>query len=216
MISFAYFTNRLKKRISFFYPVLVFVIVVSSCNQKDVPIPKPKANKRIDIPSYGYKEYQLPKAVIEHSDLADIHITNRKGTGNEFWFDIVYPSYDAVLHCTYLLITKQSLPKVIEDNHLLVYSHVSMADGIRQQIYRNTVNNVAGVLYEIDGDVATPLQFYATDSISNFIRGSLYYENKNNPDQKIDIDLVEPITVVVQKDIQHLLETLRWETSKKK
>lgn len=176
---------------------------------------KPSAHIPIDIPDYNYKEYLFSEFKLQYSDLATIHVSETSRKDSVIWFDISYPSYNAVLHCTYLPLKKNNLDKTLEDNHRLVYSHVSMASGINQVQYTNKENKVSGIVYEILGDVATPLQFYVMDSTSNFIRGSLYYESvTNSPIGKIDIDSVAPITNMIKKDISYLIETLHWTSTR--
>lgn len=192
------------KFLSAFFLFLLFVF--TGCNNR-AAIPKPVEYGRIDIPTYNYSEYQFDRFSLFHSDLAKIHISSSGRSDSELWFDISYPSYNAVIHCTYLPLKKDGLAKALEDNHHLVYSHVSMADGIDQQQYVSEDSNVAGILYQIHGDVATPIQFYVTDSMANFLRGSLYYESRN---KRINIDSVAPITEMVRKDVEHLMETLSW------
>lgn len=188
---------------------IFLLLVFTGCNNKS-PEPKPVGYGRIDIPVYNYNEYRFTQFSFFHSDLAQIHISNSVQRGSELWFDITYPSYNAVFHCTYLPLRKGDLAKVLEDNHHLVYSHVAMAERIDQQQYISKNNNVSGILYQIRGYVATPIQFYATDSIKNFLRGSLYYESGN---KRINTDSIAPVTEMLRKDIEHLMETLSWQAS---
>lgn len=182
-------------------------LLLHACN-KQPSIPKPLGFNRIDVPIYNYKEYPFEKFKLQYSDLSTVRISTIKRNDAEIWFDISYPSYNAVLHCTYLPLRKDNLAEVLEDNHHLVYSHVSMADGIDQQEYSNNENKVSGILYQIRGNVATPIQFYVTDSVANFLRGSLYYESYGN--SRINLDSIAPITDMVHRDIEHLMETLSW------
>lgn len=196
-------------KIIIYLGILICLFFQTGCD-KHPSVPRPMGYNRIDIPSYKYSEYKFKQFSITYSDLAKVQMQDSKRSDSEIWFDILYPSYKAVLHCTYLPLQKQNLSKILEDNHRLVYSHVSMADGIRQTQYLNTEKNISGTLYHIEGDVATPIQFYVTDSVSHFLRGSLYYESV----VKINIDSVAPVTEMISKDIQHLIETLLWTTIK--
>lgn len=183
-------------------------IFFTGCDNQ--PVPRPKGYNRIDIPVYKYLQGDISDFTFEYSALAKIIVKEKKPGNKEVWFDIRYPNYNAVLHCTYLAIDRKSLSKVLDDNHRLVYSHVSMADAIDQKVYEDTENKVSGILYTIEGDVATPVQFFVTDSVANFVRGSLYYESATSVDSKIETDSVTPITEMVKKDASHLMMTLRW------
>lgn len=122
----------------------------------------------------------------------------------EVWFNIIYPQYQTTIHCTYLPITKGLLRKTLEDNHKFVYGHALKAGSINQSLYSNPEKEVYATVYDIEGSVATPVQFFVTDSISHFFRGSLYY------DCIVKTDSVMPVTEFVRADILHLIETLQW------
>lgn len=179
--------------------IVSIVCLLVSCSESS---PKPKVFNRIDIPQYVYRDAVLPYLEFSYSELAQIDTLNL-ATGT---FNIVYPKYNAILYCTYLPINKEMLASVLEDNHRFVYSHASMANSIDQKLYTNPDNKVSGIMYEINGNVATPLQFFVTDSVANFLRGSLYY----NDVDKIDVDSVTPITQMIEGDIQRLMESLQW------
>ena len=68
-----------------------------------------------------------------------------------------------------------NLAPIIEESHKLAYDHSIKSDGIIETVYENKENNVYGVLYDIHGNSASNLQFFATDSSKHFLRGSLYF-----------------------------------------
>jgi hypothetical protein len=59
------------------------------------------------------------------------------------------------------------------------------------------------VLFVLEGPVATPLQFFVTDSVT-FTRGSLYFNHRPNPDS------VAPVLARLESDLQLLMETIEW------
>lgn len=186
------------------YIAVVFVILLllfAAC--KDYT-PKPVGYNRIDIKEGGLRKYVFPEFSFEYPESVRIDTLKSPDKG-EFWFDMVYADYDAVIHCTYLPVTRQSLPKLIEDSYHLAYSHAIKADGIGQEVFRNHEMDVYGILYEINGNVATPFQFFVTDSVRHFLRGSLYYSHKVNPDS------VAPVTGYVKKNIEKMMHSFRWE-----
>jgi len=69
----------------------------------------------------------------------------------------------------------------------------------------NPARNVYGVLYDIKGDAASNIQFIATDSTNHYLRGALYFRAAPNEDS------LAPLVKFARKDIEHLIETLRWE-----
>ena len=95
----------------------------------------------------------------------------------------------------------------MEDGHKMVFAHEAKATGIAAQQFDFPENNVSGLLYELSGPVATPLQFVATDSTNHFLRGSLYFLHVPNPDS------IAPALEHVTKDVVRLIETLKWKAS---
>lgn len=183
------------------YILLLCTLIFFSCKNKDYT-PKPVAYNRIDKPSYNYRDYNSSNYSFQYSDIAEIKKVEFKNSDN--WFNIVYPNYDAIIYCSYLPITKQTLSAAIEDSYHLAYSHSIMADDINQQIYSDSDRHIGGMLYLLDGNVATPIQFFITDSISNFLRGSLYYS------KDINLDSIAPVTQFVKDDILQIFKTIKF------
>ena len=65
-------------------------------------------------------------------------------------------------------------------------------------------NAASGMAFEIDGPVATPYQFYLTDSTNHFFRAALYFNAKVNPDS------TKPVFDFLKKDIEHMQSTFVW------
>lgn len=181
--------------------LLMLLMFVSACNEYT---PKPKGYNRIDNAAGETIEYNFPKFSFRYSD--QVHIdTLQSKVKNEIWFNIVYPKYNAIIYCTYLPVSKLTLPKVLEDSYKLAFSHSLKADEIIQQTYTNVDRGVSGTVYSIEGSVATPIQFFLTDSVSHFFRGSFYYA------EKVNSDSVAPITEFVMEDIQEMINTFSWQ-----
>jgi gliding motility-associated lipoprotein GldD len=63
---------------------------------------------------------------------------------------------------------------------------------------------VFGTLFSVDGDVASPMVFYLTDSTTRFLYGSLYFDARPNADS------LAPVTKRIREDLRHFAETLAW------
>ena len=55
-------------------------------------------------------------------------------------------------------------------------------------------------LYDYEGITATSSQFYLTDSVKHFFRGSFYFDTEIN-------DSIVPIKNFVKEDIKYLIES---------
>ncbi len=84
-------------------------------------------------------------------------------------------------------------------------NHITRADAINEELIYNTDKRVFGILYDLKGNTATAVQFFVTDSINHFLRGSLYFSSEPNPDS------LAPVIDFFRQDIAHMIETLKWE-----
>jgi len=183
-----------------FFAIILFI----SCG-KD-PVPKPKAFLRLEYPKAAYKEInqQLPFS-FEKNNLANKIDTNKISTDKKtFGIDITYPSLKGTIYITYKKIQKTNLEPYLLDAQNITQKHAQKADEIIEQPYINLKNRVFGMLYEVGGNAASQLQFYVTDSINHFVTGSLYFYAKPN------YDSIFPAANYLKKDIEHIMETLKW------
>ena len=98
---------------------------------------------------------------------------------------------------------KGNLSDHIEQSRSLAYKHNNQADAISEQVFISSIDNVYGMLYDYSGVTATSSQFYLTDSINHFFRGSFYFNTEIN-------DSIAPINIFIKEDIRFLIESLRW------
>ena len=92
----------------------------------------------------------------------------------------------------------------MEESRTLAYKHTIKADAIQEQVFMNPANRVYGLIYKIEGNAASPMQFFLTDSTSHFLRGALYIREVPN------IDSLKPVIDFLEIDIIRLIETTSW------
>lgn len=122
---------------------------------------------------------------------------------NNNWASIEYPQLKATIHITYRPINN-NLPEILKEVEKLTFEHTIKADAINAVPYENSAKRVFGKLYNIEGSVATNIQFRATDSVNHVLSGALYFYTRPN------YDSIVPAIKYVEKDIIHLIETLEW------
>jgi len=135
-------------------------------------------------------------------------------TGNDLlnpdqpdWITIEVPANHAQIHLSYKKIN-QNLGTYIEESRTLAYKHSQKASSIEEQIFINPAQKVYGTIYNIRGNAASPMQFYLTDSVSHFLRGSLYIKEIPN------IDSLQPVIGFLNQDVLRLIETTHWKETK--
>lgn len=175
-----------------------------SCDD-DHYIPKPRGYFRIGLPAHEYQSFDTSFPYRFEYPIYS-KITFDEYTRSEpFWLNIEYPDYKGKIHLSYKNVNKTNLNSLIEDSRTMVYKHMPIATGIKESIVTDPQSKVFGTVYFIEGrDVASPFQFFVTDSTHHFIRGALYfYTTPNN-------DSLQPVIDFIINDINHLIGSLKW------
>ncbi len=164
--------------------------------------PKPFGYFRFDLPEHNYQAYSSQCGFsFEHPVYARVF------DGQEAcWKNLYIKPIDGTIHLTYEQISG-NFDLFLENSQELVYQHTSKADGIKQSTYINEEKKVFGMLYELMGNTASAIQFYATDSTDHFLRGALYFNSAPNQDS------LAPLIEFATQDIRYLMSTIQWTTS---
>jgi len=124
-----------------------------------------------------------------------------------YWVTVQIPSNHAQIHISYIRLNN-NLATHIENSRTLAYKHSEKASSIDEQIFVNPVKKVYGTLYTIKGNAASPMQFYLTDSTTNFLRGALYIKEVPNSDS------LRPVIRFLTEDVLQLVESTEWKNVK--
>jgi len=181
--------------------ILLFVLLVG-CNNYSTP--KPNGYMRVDLPEKAYRLFDSTAYPyrFECPVYAQLIPDTESYMYEPFWINMKLPE-NAVLHISYKRINK-NLTALLDDTYSFAYRHVIKADAITESLFRFDDKKVYGMIYEIGGNVASSVQFYATDSVRHFLRGALYFSE--TPDH----EKFAPMINYYMVDIFHLLGTLTW------
>jgi gliding motility-associated lipoprotein GldD len=183
-------------------PVLLFFF--NSCDQ-DNYMPKPRGYFRIELPQHEYRLFDTTFPFqFEYPVYATIAFDEY--TKNEpFWLNLDYSQFRGKIHLSYKDLKSARLNDLVEDSRDMVYKHAPKAIGIKESMINNPLYKVYGTVYTIEGkDVASPFQFYVTDSTNHFLRGALYFYARPNNDS------LQPVINFIINDIDRLIGTLEW------
>ncbi|MDC1105855.1 gliding motility lipoprotein GldD [Prolixibacteraceae bacterium] len=180
--------------------ILLLAITILSC--KDNVTPKPKGYFRIEFP---LKEYKVTSTIKQFNfELPQYATIKKENTKEENkFFNVHFENNQANIYLSYFRI-ENNLPSLIEEAHKWAFKHSIRADAIEQRQYTNDQNKTHGLVYTIEGNAASPVQFYLTDSTHNFLRGALYFNNVPNQDS------LQPVINFISEDIIKLIETTQW------
>ena len=192
------------KRTAIIAIIVILGSLLFSCGEGERPLPKPKGYFRIDLPEKDYMKvdtlaryaFDVPSyALLTHDPYAPEQ-TN--------WVNVEMPCFKASIHLTHKDV-KGNLNDYLEDVHTMITKHLQKANGMNDSLIVNPERKVYGMVIEMEGKgVATPLQFYLTDSTANFVRGALYFNFVPNNDS------MQPVIDFIRQDIDRMIETFEW------
>lgn len=181
--------------------LFLLLILLSSCGSDYTP--KPRGYFRIAFPEKRFTETMVAGCPysFEIPFYARLEAYN-DSLREPCWKYLRFPQYNAEIFLSYKRVVN-NVGTYIDDSYMLAYKHSVKADAIDETVVVSP-NNVFGLIYDISGNAASPVQFYATDSMHHFLRGALYF---NHPPQA---DSLKPVIEFLRKDIERLMITLKW------
>lgn len=183
------------------YWLFIFLLVIAGCSENYTP--KPRGYFRIDLPSPTYKHFSSAECPYEFDINKEAFIIPHNNNAEPCWINLLYPNYKATIHFSYKKV-EDNLTEMMEDSRSLVYKHTVKASDIQEHLILHDSTNVYGLVYELEGEAASLVQFYLTDSVNHFIRGAMYFNVKPN------YDSLSPVTTYIKQDIKYLVNSFRW------
>jgi gliding motility-associated lipoprotein GldD len=137
------------------------------------------------------------------SQMVTVELPPADTTGN--WVNLSYPALNAKIYCSFHPMTPSDLAVLEKECRELVSRNARNAAAITERSYENPDLQVYGMLFRIEGETASPVQFLLTDSVTRFFRGALFYECKPN------VDSLAPVTSYLDEQVIELIQTFRWQ-----
>lgn len=194
-------TASLKSLLLFGLPLLFFV----SCSGNRDYSPKPRGYFRIIFPKKDYQIYmQGCPFTFAYPKYAYIE-PDKNPKAKPCWLNMQFPQFNGTLHLSYESIqSKKEFNELVEDAHKLSFKHTVKATSIDEGVIAYPDRKVYGIYYTIEGNAASSVQFYLTDSTRNYIRGALYFNTEPR------LDSIQPVLTFVKKDVEVMIKSFRW------
>lgn len=166
--------------------------------------PKPRGYVRIEPPQPVYQPLATGSAPygFHYSRLATVVWPSAPDSASAI--NLRYPTLGATLYGSYFALPPGRLGAALSDCRRLVGRQASQALGVTEKAFSNPQQRVYGSLFLLEGDVASPVQFMLTDSLSRLFRGALYYDSRPNADS------LAPLTGYLRRDIIELIQSFSW------
>lgn len=182
--------------------ILVAILFVS-CGDEQLT-PKPPTYLRLEIPEAKYTSYQddcgysfklnqayvVEKAPAQGQEINCHRRIQLGGLNGTIFFRYI----DMTEPVAYYI--NNSIDEV--EVHQVKATNITDKQIIRQE------DRVFGTLFELQGDVATPFQFYLTDSTERFVYAEILFNTRPN------YDSLKPSLEYLKKDLDTLLQSFKW------
>ncbi|MFM6994155.1 MAG: hypothetical protein ACKOWO_03445 [Sediminibacterium sp.] len=180
----------------------------AACNSRFTP--KATGYPAIELPNKNY----LSNAVIDlpySFDIPSYAVVDKKianGGVNQQqkgWMNLQFPTLNATLYISYNSVQKDKLDVFFRDAYNFANNHSNKASFIEDSAFENP-NGLKGVFFHLGGDVASPYQFFITDSSRHFLRGALYFDTTPN------VDSLAPVIDFLYQDLKQLVNSFHWKS----
>ncbi len=179
---------------------VLLLLTFSSCGDEEILIPKPPTYLRTELPEHAYKQFsdRCPYTF----KLATMFSAKEVSKDN-CHKDIDLGKINGVIHFSYIEMN-ESLAKYVNFANDKIDEHKLKATSILDEKILHPNKKVYGTFFELKGDVATPFQFYLTDSTDRFISGVVYLNSTPNYDSLV------PTLKYLKVDLLELVNSFEW------
>ena len=191
-----------------FILIVIWTISFAACNTRFTP--KATGYPAIALPQKVYLSnavnelpytFDIPSYAVVDKKVAYMGV-DQQGAG---WMNLQFPSLNATVYMSYNAIPKSKLDVLVRDAYTFANNHSNKASFIEDSAFENP-QGLRGVFFHLGGDVASPYQFFITDSSRHFLRGALYFDTTPNADS------LAPVIDFLYQDLKQLVNTFHWKS----
>lgn len=192
-----------KLKCLFFTPVLL-LLFITACQNNEYS-PKPKGYFRIIYPEKKYREFKSSAPfTFDYPVYAKMEGENGRSVERN-WYNMHFIQFNGFLHLTYYdVANKAEYDEMVEDARKLAFKHTIKATAIDQKLISYPDRKVYGIYYAIEGNTASSVQFFLTDSTKHYFRAALYFN------ERPQYDSIEPVLKFIKSDINKMIATFNW------
>lgn len=182
--------------------ILTIILIVSSCTETTYT-PKPPTYLRLELPEPTYAKYSDSCAY--SFNLSNLYsVTNAPDQTNGTCHKrIDLGPLKGMAYIRYWEMT-EPLAHYVNNANDEINMHKQKADNILNETILRPKDRVYGSFFELQGDVATPFQFYLTDSTSRFLYCEVLFNSAPN------YDSLRPTLDYLKRDLDEFMNTIVW------
>jgi gliding motility-associated lipoprotein GldD len=181
-----------------------FIVSLTACGG-DSYSPKPHGYYKIELPKKSYRVFDNGCAYsFEYPVYAEMVAESNKA-GEQCWYNLYFKKFNGRLHMTYYdVLSKNEYEGLVEDARTFAFKHTVKANAIDQKLISYPDKKVYGIYYSIEGNTASSVQFFLTDSVRHYFRGALYFN------ERPQYDSIQPVVAFIKKDLDKMISTFKW------
>lgn len=192
----------------FFIITVMVALGFTACNSRFTP--KANGYPAIQLPQKNYQSnavqdlpysFDIPMYAVVDKKVAYMGVNQPKAG----WMNLQFPTLNATVYISYNPVQKDKLDVLVRDAYNFANNHSNKASFIEDSAFENP-QGLRGVFFHLGGDVASPYQFFITDSSRHFLRGALYFDTTPNADS------LAPVIDFLYQDLKQLVSTFRWKS----
>ncbi len=185
------------------YCLFVLCLFLADCTSDYSP--KPRGYFGIKFPEKKYQSYKgsCPYS-FDYPAYANV-LPDTQKEAKACWLDVSYPEFNGKIHLSYEGINSPAhFNQLVEDARTFAFKHTVKATAIDEGVIAYPDRKVYGTYYSIDGNTASSIQFFLTDSTKNYLRGALYFNEQPRQDS------IQPVLDFIKKDIDVMIKSFKW------
>jgi gliding motility-associated lipoprotein GldD len=192
----------------FFIVTIMATIGFTACNSRFTP--KQNGYPVTTLPTKTYLTdavnglpytFDIPSYAVVDKKVSGMGLNQSKNG----WMNLQFPSLNATLYISYNEVQKDKLDVLVRDAYNFANNHSNKASFIEDSAFENPIG-LQGVFFHLGGDVASPYQFFITDSSRHFLRAALYFDTTPNADS------LAPVIDFLYQDLKQLVQTFHWKS----
>jgi gliding motility-associated lipoprotein GldD len=188
-----------------YFLFVAITLVFNACTGEKATTPKPKGYFRINFPEKQYRSFDGGCAYSFSYPVYAKLEDDKDKNAHSCWKNLNFEQFNGILHLTYYdVFSPKIYNEMTENARSLAMKHTIKADAIDQKRINYPDKKVYGVYYTIEGNTASSVQFFLTDSVRHYLRGALYFN------ERPQYDSIQPVVKFIKQDIDKLIETFQW------
>ncbi|MFT7343845.1 MAG: gliding motility-associated lipoprotein GldD [Lentimonas sp.] len=180
--------------------IITSIFLLTSCGENVIYVPKPPTYLKVDVPEATYSKFEdRCPYTFDISSLYNVKEISKDNCHKDIDLGVL----NGVVHFSYIQM-EAPLSEYVNFANDKIDEHKVMATAIEDKQILRPDKKVYGTFFSLEGNVASPFQFYLTDSTDRFVSAVVYFNSAPN------YDSLKPTLDYVKTDLLRMIESFEW------